>query len=288
MILATLAPQGFPPQLREIPEPPAKLYIRGALPPEGTLYLAVVGSRKYTNYGKEVCEKIIQDLRGYPLAIVSGLAIGMDSIAHRAALDAGLPTVAIPGSGLDPSALYPATNRALAEKIVQNGGALLSEFEPDFKATIYSFPQRNRLMAGISRGVLIIEAAEKSGTLITARLAMDYNRDVFAVPSSIFSPNAAGALRLLKEGAAPVTSGEDILLAWGLIETTSTERREAARLDDCSDAEREIMELLREPSSKDDLIRRSGLSAAETNTLLSALEIKGLIKETMGEVRARF
>src|SRR3989344_5297892 len=150
----------FPPQLLEIPQPPKELFI--------------VGSRKYTTYGKEACEKLIEGLRGYPIVIVSGLALGIDSIAHKKALDVGLTTIAFPGSGLDPKVLYPATNAHLAERIVEAGGAVISEFEPDFRATPWSFPQRNRLMAGISDAVLVIEAEQKSGTLITSRLATEY------------------------------------------------------------------------------------------------------------------
>ena len=227
-----LEPKDFPLQLLEIPEPPKKLYIKGALPPVNALYLAVVGSRKYTSYGKEACEKIIYDLgrsnvKGQmSIVIVSGLALGIDAIAHRAALDAGLTTVAFPGSGLQDSVLYPAANFNLGQKIIESGGALISEFEPDFKATPYSFPQRNRLMAGISRGVLIVEAEEKSGTLITARLATEYNRDVFVVPGSIFSPQSKGIQQLLKLGATPVSSGIDILEHWGIAQESRSVNQE--------------------------------------------------------------
>src|SRR3989344_5631738 len=178
-----LAPEDFPLALLEIPQPPETLYVRGTLPdPTQFYYLAVVGSRKFTNYGREAVERIIGGLAGYPICIVSGLAMGIDAIAHRVALDAGLPTVAIPGSGLDSSVIYPRSNLALAREIIENGGALLSEFAPDLRAAPWTFPQRNRIMAGISQSTLVIEAEEKSGTLITARLAFDYNRNVFAVP----------------------------------------------------------------------------------------------------------
>ena len=185
------------------------------MPKGDAKFLCVVGSRKYTDYGKEACQKLIAGLRGHNIVIVSGLALGIDGIAHRAALDAGLTTIAIPGSGLNPSVLYPSSNRQLAEKIIESGGALISEFEPMFKATTYSFPQRNRIMAGISHATLIIEAEIKSGTLITSRLATEYNRDVATVPGSIFSKTSEGPNMLLRLGATPVSSSAHILETLG-------------------------------------------------------------------------
>src|SRR3989339_1250495 len=207
-----LSKQDFPEKLLEIPQPPKQLFIRGNLPDwENSKFVAVVGSRKYTNYGKEACEKIISGLRGCDVTIISGLAIGIDSIAHKSALEAKLKSIAVPGSGLNSSVIYPSINKKLADEIVQSGGCLLSEFEPDFQATTWSFPQRNRIMAGLSDAVMVIEAEIKSGTLITSRLATDYNRDVFAVPGSIFSPNSSGPNMLIRLGATPVTSSADIL-----------------------------------------------------------------------------
>lgn len=279
-----LAKEDYPPKLLEIPQVPHKLFIRGIMPPSDAFFLSVVGSRKYTEYGKEACRKIIIGLRGYPIVIVSGLALGIDSIAHTAALEANLTTIAFPGSGLNPEVLYPAGNYSLAKKIVERGGALISEFEPDFRATPYAFPQRNRLMAGISHATLVIEAAEKSGTLITARMALDYNRDVFIVPGSIFSQNSKGVHSLLRQGATPVTSGADILEHWHL---SSPENKSAlSLLEDCSIEEKGVIDLLsREALPKDELIRQLALPIHEANALLSAMEIKGLITETMGEVR---
>ena len=209
--LEKLDPSEFPPQLLEIPEPPKELWVAGALPSPETVLLTVVGSRKYTSYGKEACEEIISGLRGYDIAVVSGLALGIDTIAHESAMRAGLKTVSVPGSGLDPSMLYPRANLQLAKRILESGGALLSEFAPDFRPTDWSFPQRNRIMAGLAKATLLIEAGEKSGTLITARLAADYNRDVLVVPGSIFSKTSMGVHQFLKLGATPVTSAADIL-----------------------------------------------------------------------------
>ena len=273
----------FPSRLREITDPPEKLYLKGTLPSEDHKWLCVVGSRKYSSYGKEVCEKLIEGLRGYPVVIVSGLALGMDAIAHRAALSAKLPCVAVPGSGLDPSVLYPATNRRLADEILKAGGVLLSEFEPNFRATAWSFPQRNRIMAGLSDAVLVIEAEKRSGTLITARLATEYNRDVLTVPGSIFSSSSVGPHMLLRLGATPITSSENILQALGF-EMTKRSTLDAKRYDDCAPEERKIIELLQNPMPREDLVDSLEMSVGQANALLSLMELKGLIKESAGEI----
>lgn len=274
----------FPPLLKELPDPPKKLFLAGNLPKEENKILCVVGSRKYTDYGKEVCEKLITELKGYPITIVSGLALGMDSVAHKLALINNLQTVAVPGSGLNPKNLYPSSHLHLAEEIIASGGGLISEFEPEFKATLWSFPQRNRIMAGISHAVLIIEAEIKSGTLITSRLATEYNREVMTVPGSIFSKNSQGPHMLIRLGATPVTSGEDILKVLGL-ETETKENLQEKLFNDLSPEEEKIVELLRNPMSRDDLIRESAMSASTVNMILTAMEIKGIITESMGEIR---
>lgn len=277
----------FPSQLLEIPQPPKELWVAGTLPPEEYLHLVVVGSRKYSSYGKEVCEKLISGLAGHPICIISGLALGIDTLAHKAALKAGLPTIAVPGSGLNDKVLYPASNHGLAREILSHGGCLLSEFAPDFRATVWSFPQRNRIMAGLARAVLIIEAEEKSGTLITSRLATDYNRDVFAVPGSIFSENSKGTHMLIRLGATPITSSEDILEALGieitLNESGMLQNNTNARIP-LTDDERKIFELIAEPIARDLLIYKSGMPITQITALLSVMEIKGLIREFMGEI----
>jgi DNA processing protein len=275
----------FPPQLLEIPQVPDHLYIRGELPTNDYIYVSVVGSRKHTSYGRDACEKIIRGLKGYPICIVSGLALGIDSIAHKIAMEVGLPTIAVPGSGLDDKVLYPSANRGLADLIVKKGGCLLSEFEPDFRATLWSFPQRNRIMAGISQAVILIEAEEKSGTLITARMAVDYNRDVFAVPGSIFSESSKGTNKFIKLGATPLTCAEDILNAFGLIDPLVPTQQTFAELEDISEDEKKILSLLDEPLSRDELIALSEMSTPSANAIISLLEIKGLISENLGKIR---
>lgn len=276
-----LSPEEFPKALLEIPQVPEKLFVAGELPdPKNFYYLSVVGSRKYTSYGREACERIIAGLAGYPIVIVSGLAMGIDGIAHRAALDAGLHTIAVPGSGLDQSVIYPRTHLGLAKEIVENGGALLSEYEPDFKATPWSFPQRNRIMAGLSQGVLIIEAEEKSGTLITARMALDYNRNVFVVPGPIFSATSKGTNNLLRQGATPITSAKDLLEEIGFVEQVfGTLDLTLYTLE-----EQAVLILLDEPRERGELLALLDTPPAQTLSVLTVLEIKGIIQERMGKI----
>ncbi|MDQ5971672.1 MAG: DNA-protecting protein DprA [Patescibacteria group bacterium] len=274
----------FPKALLEIPQPPTQLFMRGHLPPSDYIYLAVVGSRNFTTYGREICEKLIAGLAGYPIVIVSGLALGIDTIAHRAALKAGLITMSMPGSGLDNEALYPRSNIKLAQEIVDSGGCLISEFKPDEKSHIYFFPQRNRLMAGISKAVLIIEAQDKSGTLITARMAVDYNRDVLVVPGSVFSDNSKGTNNLIRQGATPVSTSAELLDALGF-QLEKPKQTDAEKYADCGKDEMIILKLLNEPKERDVLIRESGMDVVKINSLLSIMEIKDLIKEEYGEIR---
>ena len=279
--IKTLLPVEFPKALLEIPQPPEKLFVVGELPdPADYYYLSIVGSRKYTSYGREACERIIKGLAGYPICIVSGLALGIDGIAHRAALDTGLRTVAVPGSGLDSSIIYPRTHLGLAKEIVENGGALLSEYEPDFRATPWSFPQRNRIMAGLSQGVLIIEAEEKSGTLITARMALDYNRNVFTVPGPIFSATSKGTNNLLRQGATPITSAKDLLEEIGFVEQTFG----SLDLTLYTPEEQAVLILLDEPLAREDILASLDTPPSQTLSILTVLEIKGIIQERMGKI----
>ena len=238
----------------------------------------------YTPTAKEACEKLIAGLAGYDIAIVSGLALGIDAISAQSCASAGLKTIAIPGSGLDPSVLYPVTNKNLAEQILEAGGALLSEFEPNFRATPYSFPQRNRIMAGIADATLVVEAELQSGTLITSKYATDYNRDVLAVPGSIFSKNSDGPHMLIRLGATPIRTSEDILEVLGFKVEQKIENLKL-KYADCSDDEMLIVKLLAEPLQKDELIRALKFPISKASAVLSIMEIKGLVEERMGEMR---
>ncbi|MCH7529537.1 DNA-protecting protein DprA [Patescibacteria group bacterium] len=281
-IIRQLAPSDFPKLLEEIPDAPKRLFAVGPMPHRDSKCLCVVGSRKYSSYGREVCEKLIVGLRGYNVTIISGLALGIDALAHRNALTAGLATVAIPGSGLGQSVLYPSANRGLAEAIIASGGALLSEFEESERATPYNFPRRNRIMAGMSHAVLVIEAERQSGTLITSRLATDYNRDVLTVPHPIFSNTSHGPHMLLRLGAAVITDAEDIVKALGI----NTKHNRTADNKNLSERERKVVELLNEPLPRDELIALLNISIQDANILLSAMEIKGLIREQYGELHS--
>lgn len=272
----------FPPLLSEIPDPPKQLYVRGKLPSfEDTAWLAVVGSRAVTPYGRQACEFLLESLRGYPVVIVSGLAYGIDAGAHKAALNAGLTTIAVPGSGLNWDVMYPKANVNLAKEILKAGGAHLSEFDPDQKAADYTFPQRNRIMAGMCKATLVIEAKERSGSLITARLATEYNRELLIVPGSIFSDASRGTHQFLKLGATPVTEPEDILRALGLEAT----EKQVAEHSDLSTEEIRVLSIITSPCSRDELLTALELPISEANILLSTMEIKGLIKEEYGTVR---
>lgn len=274
----------FPKALLEIPQPPKDLWILGEIPPPNLIPLCVVGSRKYTSYGKDACEKLIAGLKGYPISIVSGFAMGIDTIAHKSAIKNGLHTTVFPGSGISKEAIFPKVNANFMDEVLSSGGCFISEFEPNFKAEYWSFPMRNRLMAGYSRAVLVIEGEEKSGTLITARLAVEYNRDVLALPGSIFSATSRGTNKLIRQGATPITSAEDILLALGF-ELPKDEDRQAKLFADLSSDEQKIVDLLREPMSRDDLIRELGMPTSQANAILTLMEIKEIIKEELGEIR---
>ena len=273
----------FPPKLRETPEPPKELWRIGELPPEDSVLLTVVGARKHSAYGKEACETLISGLSGYDITIVSGLALGIDTIAHRAAMNAQLRTLAVPGSGLHESVLYPRSNVRLAEEIVSSGGALLSEFSPTTPAAPWTFPKRNRIMAGLAQATLVIEAEQRSGTLITSRLATDYNRDVFAVPGEIFSPLSAGPNMLIALGATPIHESADIIRALGFAfdEQAKAERDYSGLSED----ELAVIEALSSMKYREQLIEELGCSPSEGNILLMKMEIAGLITETAHGVR---
>lgn len=272
----------FPQELREIAQPPFALYIKGRLPPGEMPGLAVVGTRKATAYGREAARKIIHDLADYAnICIVSGLAQGIDTAAHRAALDAGLSTVGILGSGMDRESFFPPENWGLAEEIIAGRGAVISEYPPGTPALPHHFPARNRIIAGLTRGVLVVEAPEKSGVNHTVRFALEQGREVFAVPGPVFSPNTGGVHRLIQDGAKLVTQAGDILDELNLPRRAQTGSTAALLTDG---TERTILELLREPRSVDELKQETAISTPEIITCLSLLELKGFIRP-MGQNR---
>lgn len=279
-----LPPEEFPLVLTEIPQPPKKLSFRGTMPNSALTYLTVVGSRHYSPYGEHVTHTLISGLRGYPVVIVSGLAMGIDTIAHDTALVNEIPTISFPGSGLDWDAISPSENKKLAERILESGGALISEFNDNQLGAPWTFPQRNRLMAGLAQATLLIECTEKSGTLITARLALDYNRDLLVVPGPIFGEGSMGTNKLLRQGATPITCIEDLIEALGFSKIENPDVH-TALLANCSPNEKKVFELLKNGSLlRDDLIESLDLPIADSNATLSIMEVKGLIVERYGEM----
>lgn len=276
-----LTPGEHPPQLRELPGAPASLRARGAWPPAETRFLAVVGSRAQTPYGRAACESLIQGLAGYPVSIVSGLALGTDACAHKAALRAGLHTVAVLGSGIDDASIYPRTNYGLAKDILASGGLLISEQADGYRPQAYDFPKRNRIVVGLSHAVLVIEAGPKSGTLITARLASEYNRELMFVPHRIGDAHGFGAHLFSRLGATLVAEPAHILEALGI-----RPREEGAKAAlALSPLEQDVYDLLEKPMPRDELIRASGLASADALSVLVLLELKGAIREEFGAWR---
>ncbi len=283
MEIRELAREEWPEQLLEIPQIPERLWTRGTLPPPGTKLLTVVGSRAMTRYAEEACQKLISGLAGYPISIVSGLALGIDTCAHKAALAAGLHTLVVPGSGLGDEVLYPRSNRTFAKEILAKGGGFISEYPPDEPSRVYYFPERNRIMVGLSDAVLLIEAGQKSGTLITARLASEYNRELLCIPHRIGDPHAFGGHLFLRLGATLVTEPLHILEALKIPPREGAARGEAPR--DLEEAELVIWNMLAEPQPRDELLRSTKLPVGEALTALVALELRGLIKEEFGAWR---
>ena len=269
--LRQLTRDEYPEGLREIPQVPTHLWLRGNLPPAGHKVLTVVGSRDLSPYGQEVIDYLIGGLSGYPISIVSGLALGADAAAHRTALSAGLHTMAFPGSGIAESAIAPRTNAGLAQKILEQGGALISEYAPTSTPQPWMFPQRNRLMVGIAQAVLVIEAGERSGTLITARLTGEYNRDLLCVPHRIGDPHGYGSSLFLRLGAGLVTEPAHILEALHIPEQEETSSSEDGS-QQLSPNEELLLSLLTAPTSREDLVTRSKLPQGEALTALVMLE----------------
>lgn len=266
----------YPPLLKQLPDAPIILYVRGTLLPDDQRALAIVGTRKATSYGRDAAYRLARELAAQGVTIISGLAHGIDAAAHQGALDGGGRTIAVLGCGVD--RIYPADHRALAARIIQNG-ALVSEFPLGSAPDAHHFPRRNRIISGLSLGVLIVEAPHKSGAIITASAAAEQGREVFAVPGSIFSPASAGANRLIQDGAKLVLTVDDILDELQLISRYVETRKVAEKVAPANEEERLILDMLgAEPTHVDDLVRRCGLPVATVNSTLAILELKGLAR----------
>lgn len=266
----SLKHKGFPYHLKQIHKPPRELFVIGELPDRPMV--AIVGTRKPTPYGREVAYRLAYDLAAAGLTIVSGLAYGVDGIVHRAALDAGGKTVAVLGCGLD--VCYPSRHQALTREIVEGRGAVISEYILGTPPLQHHFPARNRIIAGLSEGVVVPEADAKSGSLITARMALEESRIVMAVPGSILSQRSDGPNNLLKAGATPVTSAADVCLALGFTPPTPT----AQMTLPLGTAGVILQHLEAEPLPTQSLIEVSGCTPEEVMATLMTLELTGYIR----------
>ena len=275
--LVTLADAEYPQSLLEIPDPPPFLYVKGRLALLQQPALAIVGSRRATPQGEKDAEAFAKSLSDSGFSIISGMALGVDAAAHRGGLQGAASSIAVVGTGLD--IVYPARNRDLAHQLAQQG-AMVSEFALGTPSMAQNFPRRNRIISGLARGVLVVEAALRSGSLITARLAGEQGREVFAIPGSIHSPLAKGCHRLIKQGAKLVESAQDILEELGYSATVS----------DCSPAldagPTEHLEFVRQlghsPCAIDTLVTRTGLTAERVSAILLQLEINGQVAALPG------
>ncbi|MDD5040600.1 MAG: DNA-processing protein DprA [Patescibacteria group bacterium] len=266
----------YPPQLKEIYSPPAVLYVKGSLPERSCVLLAVVGTRKTSTYGRSITPRIVYDLASSGMTIVSGLALGIDALAHQSAIDAGGRTLAVLGCGLD--AMYPRSNAALAEKIIETGGALLSEYPPGTLPLKQNFPARNRIISGLSRGVLVIEGGDDSGSLITAQFALDQNRDVFAVPGNVSNETSRGPNKLIKMGATVVTCADDVIQAFE-ISLPPTAGMPKKAFEPANDVEAAIVKhLSADPVHIDEIIEACKLETSIVNATLAILEMKGVVR----------
>ncbi|MFN3761854.1 MAG: DNA-processing protein DprA [Anaerolineae bacterium] len=270
--------EAYPRLLAEIPDPPPVLYVRGELKPEDAWAVAVVGTRRASTYGREVTRRLVTVLAQSGVTIVSGLARGIDAVAHQTALEAGGRTVAVMGCGID--LVYPPEHRDLARRIAGQG-ALVTEYPPGTPPEPGNFPPRNRIISGLSLGVLITEAGRDSGALITADYAAEQGRDVFAVPGSILSAGCAGTNRLIQDGAKPVLDAADILQELNL--TMVAEQKEARQALPTTETEALLLaHLSAEPVHVDDLTRAVGLPVAQVTSTLALMELKGMVRQVGG------
>lgn len=268
----------YPPHLKEIDQPPPVLYIRGSITNEDQWAVAIVGTRQVTAYGRQVTEELAATLAQNGVTVVSGLARGVDAVAHSAALKAGGRTIAILGSGVDK--IYPPEHRQMAEKVMAQG-ALISDYSPGTPPESTNFPPRNRIISGLSMAVVVVEAGETSGALITAEFAVEQGREVFAVPGNILAPQSKGCNRLIANGARPLLNAEDVLEALDL--TRNIERREVRKVVPADAMEAVLLELLsHEPLHVDEIRAQSGLPIEKVSAALTMMELKGMVRQVGG------
>jgi DNA processing protein len=265
----------YPARLKEIHDRPSLLFIKGEFKPGDEWCVSIVGTRQPTIYGRQVAEEMAAGLARAKITVVSGLAKGIDAISHNAAIEAGGRTLAVVGGGLDN--IYPAENSDLAKRVAQNG-VLISEYPPGTRPRPENFPRRNRILAGLCLGVLVVEAGESSGALITAQLALEQNREVFAIPGSILSPASIGTNKLIQDGAKLVRRVGDILEELNL--TAAAHQTEMKVMLPASDTESQILKHIGAvPVHIDEICQTSGLSASVVSGTLAMMELKGTVKQ---------
>ncbi len=281
----TRADEKYPVLLAQLYDPPAILFYRGTLPDQTRKHIAVVGSREVTAYGTRAIETIVGPLAESGVVIVSGLAYGVDALAHRITIDRGGTTIAVLGTGADAASIYPSANRTLASQILAAGGAIVSEFPIGTPPLKHHFPIRNRVIAGLCHGTLVIEAAQKSGSLITARAALEAGRDVYAVPGTIDAPLSEGPNNLIKMGASLVTSANDIVHT---IEKPDTVINEIFSYEARNETERIILSFLQtQPIHIDEIAHACILPIEIISSTLTLLEMKGIIRHEGGRYYVR-
>jgi DNA processing protein len=264
--------------LREINNAPPVLYLRGSLEAGDEWAVAIVGTRRITHYGRQVAERIALKLANSGITVVSGLALGVDTIAHQTSLETGGRTLAVLGSGVD--RIYPPKNRLLAEKIVENG-AIISDYAPGTPPEATNFPPRNRIISGLSLATVVVEAGLKSGALITADFALEQGREVFAVPGSVLAPKSRGPNKLIQNGAHPLLDPQEILDVLDL--TRVTEQLEARVVLPANATEAQLFEVLgHEPLHVDEVLAQTNLSIEQVTATLALMELKGMVRQVGG------
>jgi DNA processing protein len=276
--VVTLEDPAYPPLLKHLADAPPLLYVKGDLRPSDELALAVVGTRRASVYGRQVCERIVSEVAGRGVTVVSGLARGIDAVAHKVALSAGGRTIAVIGSGVD--VIYPPEHAELARQIAHNG-AVVSEYPLGTQPEGGNFPPRNRIISGMSRATLVVEAGTSSGALITANFAVEQGRDVLAVPGSILSPGCEGTNRLIQQGAKLVLDAEDIFDELNV--ATVGQQLEFRAMSPDDPIERSLLDVLTgEPTHVDEIVRQLALPVATVSSALALLELKGRAKHVGG------
>jgi DNA processing protein len=268
----------YPRRLKEIDQPPPILYVRGDLEPDDEWAVAIVGTRRVTAYGRQVTQEVAGLLARNGVTVISGMARGVDSVAHQAALNAGGRTIAVLGSGVD--RIYPPENRRLAEQIIQKG-AIISDYPPGTPPEGSNFPPRNRIISGLSLGVVIVEAGKTSGALITANFAVDQGREVFAVPGNILAPQSKGTNRLIQDGAHPLLDPQDVLEMLNL--TMVTEHRAARVAIPADETEAQLYQALSlEPMHVDEIRAQTNMPIETVSATLAMMELKGMVRQVGG------